>query len=122
MTFLSRKSSAVVAAVTVVSFLVAMASAEAQSRKRVTVRPAVNPAVMKLVRQGVEPDIARMIVASRNTTADGSPLVPNATMYEYRQWYDTISGVPQSVSGSPLKRPWVDRYSGEVRQRAGMRY
>lgn len=100
----------------------AIAQSRQETRPRVRVTPAaVHPDVVKMIKAGVHPEVARMIVSNRNTTPDGSPLVPNLSLVEWRHAMDTHSGVPPAISGSSQRNPWVDRHSPSVRAAAGLR-
>lgn len=100
---------------------IAVAHPQSNNRAKVVVGTAsVSPDVMKLIRMGVDPEVARMIVSSRLTPTYAKAVQNASTWYEWRNTLDTVSGVPPRISGSTLVNPMVDRSSSHIRRKAGL--
>lgn len=99
----------------------AIAHPQTSNRVKVVVGAgSVSPEVTKLIRMGVDPEVARMIVSSRVTTAYAKAVQNAPVWYEWRNTLDTFSGVPPRISGSTLANPMVDRTSSHIRRKAGL--
>jgi len=100
---------------------IAAAHPQTGNRAKVVVGTAsVSPEVTKLIRMGVDPEVARMIVSSRPTPAYAKAVSNASVWYEWRNTLDAVSGVPPRFSGSTLVKPMVDRTSSDVRHKAGL--